>query len=110
MARSTRDVLLLDETLAQAWQPATGYRGTALPTGLGWFVQSYSGQRVVWHFGNVPNAYSSLIIKLPERNLTFILLANSDRLASPLPASCRGRQPVPVRDALPQAGHVSDGR
>ena len=76
-------VLLLDETVAQAWQPATGYRGTALPTGLGWFVQSYNGQRVVWHFGNVPNAYSSLIIKLPERNLTFILLANSDRLVSP---------------------------
>ena len=31
----------------------------------------------------VGNAYSSLIIKLPERNVTFILLANSDKLASP---------------------------
>lgn len=81
-------VLLLDGTLEQAWHPVTGYRGTAIPTGLGWFVQSYNGQRVVWHFGHVPNAYSSLIIKLPERNLTFILLANSDKLAVPfqLPA------------------------
>ena len=76
-------LLLLDETLAQAWNPATGYRGTPIPTGLGWFVQGYNGQRVVWHFGIVPNAYSSLILKLPERNLTFILLANSDRLVSP---------------------------
>jgi CubicO group peptidase (beta-lactamase class C family) len=80
--------LLLDETLAQAWQPTAGYNGAQMPTGLGWFVQSYNGHRVVWHFGIVPNAYSSLIIKLPERNLTFILLANSDRLAAPyqLPA------------------------
>jgi CubicO group peptidase (beta-lactamase class C family) len=75
--------LLLDDTLGQAWHPAIGYRGTPMPTGLGWFVQSYNGQRVVWHFGMVPNAYSSLIIKLPERNVTFILLANSDKLASP---------------------------
>jgi CubicO group peptidase (beta-lactamase class C family) len=81
-------LLLLEGTLAQAWQPAMGYRGTQVPTGLGWFVQSYNGQRVVWHFGMVPNAYSSLIVKLPERNVTFILLANSDKLASPfhLPA------------------------
>ena len=81
-------LLLLEGTLGQAWHPATGYRGTQIPTGLGWFVQSYNGQRVVWHFGIVPNAYSSLIIKLPERNVTFILLANSDKLASPfqLPA------------------------
>ncbi|MBA2305533.1 MAG: beta-lactamase family protein [Acidobacteria bacterium] len=76
-------LLLQEQTLGPAWQPVTGYRGTALPTGLGWFVQSYNGQRVVWHFGNVPNAYSSLIIKLPERNLTFILLANSDKLVAP---------------------------
>lgn len=76
-------VLLLEETVAQAWQPTMGHRGTAIPMGLGWFVQSYSGQRVVWHFGQVPNAYSSLIIKVPERSLTFILLANGDKLAAP---------------------------
>jgi CubicO group peptidase (beta-lactamase class C family) len=76
-------ILLLDETLAQAWHPALSTNGTAMPTGLGWFVQSYNGRRVVWHFGQVPNAYSSLIIKLPERNLTFVLLANSDKLVAP---------------------------
>lgn len=81
-------LLLLEDTLAQAWNPVTGYHGTAIPTGLGWFVQSYNGQRIVWHFGQVPNAYSSLIIKVPERNVTLILLANSDKLAAPfqLPA------------------------
>jgi CubicO group peptidase (beta-lactamase class C family) len=76
-------LLLLDDTLGQAWNPATTGRGTPAPFGLGWFVQSYRGQRVVWHFGLVPNAYSSLIVKLPDHKLTLIILANSDRLSSP---------------------------
>ncbi|HVL68733.1 MAG TPA: serine hydrolase domain-containing protein [Vicinamibacterales bacterium] len=74
---------LLETTIAEAWQPVMTTRGTAAPTGLGWFVQSYRGQRVVWHFGMITNAYSSLIVKLPDDRLTFILLANSDRLSSP---------------------------
>jgi CubicO group peptidase (beta-lactamase class C family) len=75
--------LLLTDTLVAAWTPATGVAGTASPMGLGWFVQYYKGERVVWHFGIVPNAYSSLVIKLPERRMTLILLANSDGLSSP---------------------------
>lgn len=76
-------ILLLEDTLGQAWHPAITGRGTPAPFGLGWFVQSYRGQRVVWHFGQVTNAYSSLIVKLPDHKLTFVLLANSDRLSSP---------------------------
>jgi CubicO group peptidase (beta-lactamase class C family) len=81
-------VILQPETLAAAWSPAAESDGSPSPMGLGWFVQSYRGQRVVWHFGYVVNGYSSLILKLPERNLTFILLANSDGLSAPfqLPA------------------------
>jgi CubicO group peptidase (beta-lactamase class C family) len=77
------DLLLLEETLDVAWTPATGRSGAALPTGLGWFVQSYKGERLVWQFGYVPNAYSSLVLKVPARHLTFILLANSDGLSAP---------------------------
>ena len=75
--------LLLTDTLVDAWTPAVGLLGTPSPMGLGWFVQYYKGARVVWHFGSVPNAYSSLIVKLPERGMTFILLANSDGLTAP---------------------------
>ena len=53
------------------------------PTGIGWFVQSYNGERLVWHFGSEPGAYSSLILKVPNRDLTLILLANSDGLSEP---------------------------
>jgi CubicO group peptidase (beta-lactamase class C family) len=75
--------LLLPEMLNTAWTPSTGRNGAPLPTGLGWFVQYYNGERIVWHFGNVPNAYSALVVKLPARNVTFILLANSDGLTAP---------------------------
>ena len=75
--------LLLNDTRQLAWTPAVGRDGTVQPMGLGWFVQFYRGERVIWHFGNVPGAYSSLYLKLPDRGLTFILLANSDGLSAP---------------------------
>ena len=76
-------IMLLDETLAAAWSPAFDRTGQATPMGLGWFVQFHRNERVVWHFGQVPNAYSALILKLPARGITFILLANSDGLSNP---------------------------
>lgn len=76
-------LLLREETLAAAWTPAGTRDGALLPAGLGWFVQPHRAGRVVWHFGHVPQAYSSLVLKIPERRLTFILLANSDGLSAP---------------------------
>ena len=74
--------LLEPATLADAWtRQASGT--TPLPTGLGWFVQNYRDELIVWQFGLVPNAYSSLIIKAPNRGITLILLANSDGLSAP---------------------------
>jgi CubicO group peptidase (beta-lactamase class C family) len=57
--------------------------GPGAPTGLGWFVQIYNGELLVWQFGSSPGAYSSMILKVPARNLTLILLANSDGLSEP---------------------------
>jgi CubicO group peptidase (beta-lactamase class C family) len=74
LQRSTRDL---------AWTQA--YAGSV--TGLGWFVQAYNGQPIVWQFGSVEGAYSSLIVKVPNRRLTFILLANSDGLSAPFSLS-----------------------
>ena len=70
--------LLHRETMAAMWSNAG-----SMPTGLGWFVQNYNGQILYWQFGNTPGAYSSLILKVPSRNLTLILLANSDGLSAP---------------------------
>lgn len=53
------------------------------PTGLGWFVQAYNGEHLVWQFSSTPGAYSALILKVPTRGLTLIMLANSDGLSEP---------------------------
>jgi CubicO group peptidase (beta-lactamase class C family) len=63
-----------------------------MPTGLGWFVTTESGQRLVWTFGHIPDAGSALIVKMTcppavpgapsctDKRLTLILLANSGGL------------------------------
>jgi CubicO group peptidase (beta-lactamase class C family) len=61
-------------------------RRGAGPMGLGWFEQTVNHRRVVWQFGGQAGTpYSSLLIKLPDEGLTFILLANSDGLTAPFP-------------------------
>jgi CubicO group peptidase (beta-lactamase class C family) len=78
-----KGVLLRDETLASAWTGASGRLGQPLPHGMGWFVQSYKGERVVWQFGMTENGASSLMVTLPARGISMILLANSDGLVKP---------------------------
>ncbi|HUE87215.1 MAG TPA: serine hydrolase domain-containing protein [Vicinamibacterales bacterium] len=75
---------LRPESLTLAWTNAM-HNGHPTPFGLGWLVQDYNGQKLVWHFGNFPDAFSSLILKVPDRRLTLILLANSDGLSAPFP-------------------------
>lgn len=78
-----RDTLVLSPGARLAAWTNVSVGGVPLPTGLGWFVQNVDGQTVVWQFGLVKDAWSSLIVKVPARDLTFILLANSDGLAAP---------------------------
>jgi CubicO group peptidase (beta-lactamase class C family) len=84
---TVEDLAHFDGALTQMLDPdtrdAAWNRAGSRPTGLGWFVQNYNGQRLVWHFGIAKDAYSSLFLKIPEKNLTFILLANSDGLSAP---------------------------
>ena len=47
------NAILHQETLDMAWNPVVTPAGFVSPMGLGWFVQSHRGERVVWHFGNI---------------------------------------------------------
>lgn len=50
-----------------------------LPYAFGWYVQDYKGKKLIWHAGWDEEAgFTALYIKVPEENLTFILLANSE--------------------------------
>ena len=70
-------------TLAAAWRAPVALSGRTLPHALGWFVQTYNGETVVWQFGIGANASSSLVMTLPARGITLVLLANSDNLVKP---------------------------
>jgi CubicO group peptidase (beta-lactamase class C family) len=75
--------LLRPEWEALAWTPPVDRNGQRLPHGLGWFVQTYNGETVAWQFGVADNASSSMMITVPGRGITLILLANSSGLVRP---------------------------
>lgn len=70
-------LLVTPESLALAWQPLAGS-----PHGLGWFVQDYRGTTLVWQYG-VGEGSSSFVLSVPQRGLTFVLLANGEGLVRP---------------------------
>ena len=73
---------LNNETQQLAFTPAVSTRGESLPYGLGWFTQDYKGTKMLWHYG-FWTGNSSFILKVPEQNITFIIMANSDNLSRP---------------------------
>ena len=75
-------MFISEETQELAWTPFRSIRGRELPYGYGWFVQVRDRLRYVWHYGYW-DCTSTLIVKVPERRLTFVVFANSDRLSSP---------------------------
>jgi len=77
-------VLLHADTQQLAWTPFRLAGGSTSPYGLGWFTQSSAAGRAIWHYGLWPT-FSSLMLKLPERGATAILLANSDGLSALFP-------------------------
>lgn len=76
-------ILLSAPTVEFAFSPTLASNGKVLPYGAGWFVQTYNNERIVWQYGLWPDATSSLVLKVPGRELTLVLLANSDGLNAP---------------------------
>lgn len=74
--------LLGPATMEAMFTPGLDAQGKPLPYALGWFVETVDGLAVAWHYGWYPPSVSALIVKVPERQLSFILLANSDGLSA----------------------------
>ncbi len=79
-----RDAFLRPATKDLAWTPVKSPSGQVFPYALGWFATDYKGVRVIWHYGYW-TASSTLVIKVPSRQLSFVLLANTDGLSAPYP-------------------------
>lgn len=78
-----RHAFIKQETQEKAWTPFISNSGKTLPYGFGWFTETYRGLKLVWHFGDWTNSFSALMLKVPERNISFYILANSDALSEP---------------------------
>lgn len=78
-------LLLGDARVAEMHTPAySTYRDRQdLMYGLGWYVQEYNGLQLLWHTGRWPPSTSALYLKVPQKQLTFIVLANTDNLTTP---------------------------
>jgi len=74
--------IINSESLYTAYQPYNLKNGTKSNYGLGWFVEYFHGTKLVWHYGYGYNT-SGIILKVPEYELTFIIMSNSNRLCSP---------------------------
>lgn len=62
------------------WKPYRLRNGESSPYGLGWYVQNYGDLRLVWHNAWWPDAASAIYLKIPEKRLSLILVANTDGL------------------------------
>ncbi len=68
------------ETWDSVFTPAVSNDGETLPYGLGWFIHYHQGVKLEWHYGYW-NSNSSLIVRVPEREMTFVVLANTNMLS-----------------------------
>ena len=76
------DQLLTDDLKLKVFSPMISNDGKRLPYGLGWFIQQKEGVEFSWHYGYW-TGMSSLIIRVPGKKITFVLMANSDMLSAP---------------------------
>jgi CubicO group peptidase (beta-lactamase class C family) len=78
-----RHTFLKLETQNIAWTSFNSNAGQPLPHGLGWFVRNYHGLKLIWHYGHWGTGFSATYLKVPDKNLSLILLANTEALSDP---------------------------
>jgi CubicO group peptidase (beta-lactamase class C family) len=77
-----RSQLLDPATWELVFSPEISNSGNTLPYGLGWFIQQHEGVELQWHYGYWFGT-STLIVRVPEVDKTFIVLANTDMMSRP---------------------------
>jgi CubicO group peptidase (beta-lactamase class C family) len=78
----TGTTLLSSTSKARMYTPIVARGGTPLPFALGWYVGRFNGHLTYWQNGFWAGA-SGLLIVVPEKELTFVMLANNEMLNRP---------------------------
>jgi CubicO group peptidase (beta-lactamase class C family) len=76
------NALLTAESYSAMTQPFVLNDGRKSPYGLGWSTQVVGGEPVHWHYG-YGDSYAALLIRLPKRKVSFILLCNCGAASAP---------------------------
>lgn len=74
--------LVSARTQQQIFTPYRTADGRPTPYGLGWFTQTYRGLDFYWHYGQTQGE-SGLLVMVPARHLTLVVLANTSKLSQP---------------------------
>jgi len=82
----------------EMWTPSLSQLGPT-PYGLGWFVENYKGDDLVWHYGQLPG-YSALFLKIPQKHLTLIP-GQQFHPEQPVPAAVRASFVFAFRVSFP---------
>ncbi|MEL6365851.1 MAG: serine hydrolase domain-containing protein [Pseudomonadota bacterium] len=84
---------ILDKALLRRmWTPPA----PGAPYALGWWVEEWKGERVVWHGGWWPDAYAGVLLIMPERGLVFAAQGNADGIhwGNPLNRAAATKSPL----------------
>jgi len=74
-----KNELISAKTKELMLMPNKGINGEIFQYGIGWFVSTYHNSPIIYHYG-LQETYSGFYLKLPEKNITMIVLANSSGL------------------------------
>jgi CubicO group peptidase (beta-lactamase class C family) len=77
-----RGRFLKPATLKFMWSPPVIAKGERSPYAYGWFSEDYRGHRLIYHYGLYSNAYSAVVLIVPDRELVFVALSNGGALSA----------------------------
>lgn len=78
-----KNKLITQKSKELAFTPGRLNNGQETQYGLGWFIGKYKNHKVVYHSGWEWKSFTALYLKVPDKNLTIILMANSEDLYVP---------------------------
>jgi CubicO group peptidase (beta-lactamase class C family) len=78
------NILVSRETQELQYTPEIFITDSTTAYGLGWFIQKYQGVKIIWH-GGCWTGTSGFLVKVPEKDLAFMVLGNTNMLQMSYP-------------------------
>jgi len=96
--------ILPEQTLDAMWTPVTLSDGTSQPYGYGFQIEQYGSHRVISHGGSL-SGFRSWYLRLPDDNISVIVLTNNE--IAPTDAIAAGVASQYVNELFPKYEYVA---